>query len=86
MTILFDASAPVKSIRPFGRGLLASLPTYLASHTAADEAWLVADNARREAEDEDRAVDRRYSEVYAVDALTLGLIPIGATSIVGRND
>ena len=48
MTILFDARRPVKSARRFGAGILPTCPVYLADHTAADEAWLIEDNARRE--------------------------------------
>lgn len=48
MTILFDATRPVKSNRRFGRGILASLPVYHADHTAADEAWFSAEQARAE--------------------------------------
>lgn len=61
MTILFDAAAPVKSTHnTFGRGLLRSLPHAVdASHTASDEAWLVADRARRE---EDARYDRLAAE------------------------
>jgi len=91
MTILYPAPAAVKPARKprrFAAGLVASLPTYVADHTAADEAWLVEDNARRAAED--RAIDRRYSEAYATDCVSLGLIPndaaefIGATSLAGH--
>lgn len=45
MTILYDASLNVKPTTPqsFGRGILAARPAYRdISHTAADEAWYVA--------------------------------------------
>lgn len=90
MTILFDGRRPVKSGRPFGAGILASYPTYRSDHTAADEAWLIEDNARREAMA--RLVDRRYTESSAVDSLSIGLIPpdvaetIARTSLVGHDD
>ena len=58
MTILYPA--PIKSTRRFGAGILATVPTYSADHTAADEAWLVEDNARREGED--RRFDRMAAE------------------------
>ena len=88
MTILFDATRPVKSTRLFGAGLLRSLPTYRVSYMADDEAWLIEDNARREAES--RRIDRLYGESAAVDAMSRGLIPpdvaasIMATSLVGH--
>jgi hypothetical protein len=50
MTILFDATRQVKTTHRFGRGILRSLPTYHSPVSSADEAWLVADNARRERE------------------------------------
>ena len=71
MTILYPAPAPVKSARRFGAGLLASLPAYRADHTAADEAWLVHDNARREAEN--RHYDAMAAESAALDRLERGL-------------
>ena len=89
MTMIFDATCPVKSTRRFGAGLLATLPTYRVDYTAADEAWLIEDNARREAFD--RLTDRRYTESAAVDALSRGLIPcdvaasLMATSLVGHD-
>jgi hypothetical protein len=63
MTILFDATRPVKTTRRFGAGLLRSLPTYRTTVSAADEAWLIADNARRDAAN--RKLDRRASEAEA---------------------
>lgn len=40
MTILFDATRPVKSSRPFGAGLEA--PARPARHDSSDEAWWAA--------------------------------------------
>ena len=80
---------PVKSTRRFGAGLLATYPTYRVNHTAADEAWLIEDNAQRDAES--RMIDRRYFESAAVDALSRGLIPpdlaaeLMATSQIGHD-
>ena len=71
MTILFDAAAPVKSVRnTFGRGLLRSTPhTVDATHTAADEAWLIADRARRE---EDARFDRMAAQREAERLMEAG--------------
>jgi hypothetical protein len=73
MTILYDATRPVKTTRRFGAGILATYPTYRVDYSAADAAWLAADNARREAEN--RMFDRMAREAAALDALTRGLIP-----------
>jgi hypothetical protein len=74
MTILFDATRPVKSTRSarrFGAGLFQWTPMYHADHTAADEAWLIEDNARREAES--RLFDRMAAESRAVARHERGL-------------
>ena len=71
MTILFDASAPVKSARRFGAGLLPSRPSYRAPYTAADAEWLIADNARRDAEN--RHYDRLAAESAAMDRIESGI-------------
>lgn len=71
MTILYPAPAAVKSARRFGAGLLATRPTYRADHTAADAAWLAADNARRERLD--RRVDELAVERDALSRLEAGL-------------
>ena len=82
MITIFDATRPVKSARRFGAGLLAARPTYERTWTEADEAWLIEDNARREAES--RMIDRSYAESAAVDALSRGLIPTDvAASLMG---
>lgn len=47
MTILYPAPVAVKPARPFGKGILASRPTYRAPFTSADLAWLAADDGRR---------------------------------------
>ena len=75
MTTLYDATRPVKTARParrFGAGILATAPTYRVDYSAADAAWLAADNARRVAED--RELDRMAREAAALDGLTRGLI------------
>jgi hypothetical protein len=74
MTTLFDATRPVKTTRRFAAGLVATRPTYRADHTAADEAWLAEDNARREAAARDRHYDAAADEARALDALCLGLV------------
>ena len=73
MTILYPTPAAVKprSSRRFGQGILASLATYRADHTAADERWLAADNARRE--EEDRHIEQQYQESATLDRLERGL-------------
>lgn len=50
MTIFDSAAVSVKPAKPFGKGLLRSLPSYRRDHTASDDAWLTQDNARRAAE------------------------------------
>jgi len=90
MTILYPAPAAVKSTRRFADGILPPRPVYAADHTAADEVWLIADNARREAEARNRLIDCRYTEAYATDCVSLGLIPndaaefLGAKSFIGH--
>jgi hypothetical protein len=71
MSILFDRTRPVKGPADFGRGVFARR----AGHTASDEAWLVADNARREADARalDRLVDELAGEADAVRRLETGL-------------
>ena len=65
MVTLYDATRPVKTSRRFGAGLLRSLPTYRQTVSAADEAWLCEDNARREREAaEAAAYDRFVDAVY----------------------
>lgn len=63
MITLFDATRPVKTSRRFGAGLLRSLPTYRANFTAEDDAWRIADNARRDAAN--RRLDRMAAEAEA---------------------
>jgi hypothetical protein len=74
MTILFDATRPAKSTRPFGTGLIRSLPTYWADHTAEDAAWLVADNARAARAALDAELDDMAAEAEAVARLEMGLL------------
>lgn len=69
MTILYPAIAPVKPARRFGSGLLASRPAHRAPFTAADLAWLAADNARRE----DEHFDRMAEESTTLDRHESGL-------------
>ncbi len=73
MTTIFDATRPVKTTRRFGAGILRSLPTYTRTHSEADEAWLLADNARRDAANrrldglaDEAAAARRYEAGYTV--------------------
>ncbi len=68
MTTLFHSAAPVKTARRFGAGLLASRPAYRAPYTAADLAWLAADDARRE----DEHFDRMAEDSTALDRASLG--------------
>lgn len=69
MTILFNSAAPVKPARRFGAGVLRSLPSYRADHTASDAAWLAADTARRE----DAHYDRLAGESAALSLMEAGL-------------
>jgi hypothetical protein len=72
MTILFSSLAPVKSTsHRFGRGILPTYPTYRADHAAADAAWLVEDNARRDAAN--RRYDAMAAESAALSRLEAGL-------------
>jgi hypothetical protein len=71
MTTLFSSLAPVKPARRFGVGILATRPAYRADHTAADAAWLAADDARRD--DEDRRHDAAASESAHMDRYERGL-------------
>jgi len=75
MTILFDARRVVKSDN-FGRGILRSLPTVRVPYTVADDAWLVEDNARREAREIARnaRLERIYEAAQAVDRIANGHI------------
>jgi hypothetical protein len=71
MTILFDATRPVKSTRRFGAGILASAPHYhVSDHSVSDEAWLAEDNTRREYE---AWLDRLEAESDAIRRHELGL-------------
>jgi hypothetical protein len=76
MTILFSSQTPVKPSRPFGKGLLASRPHHFADHTASDDAWLAADNARRaraEAYASASRIDREAAYAEATDRLSRGV-------------
>ncbi len=64
MTILFDPAVRVKPAHRFGAGLLRSLPTYRSPVSSADEAWLVADNARREREERLAAREQAEADMY----------------------
>ena len=68
MTILYPSPSAVKPARRFAAGLLASRPSYRAPYTAADAAWLAADNARRE----DEHYDRLAADSAAMDRLEAG--------------
>lgn len=70
MTILFDATVPVKTARRFGSGILPTYPAYRAEFSAADLEWLAADNARREAAD--RVADLRWVESVTMDRIESG--------------
>lgn len=72
MSILQTTARRVKNTRParFGAGILPTRPVYRADFSASDSAWLVEDNARREAAD--RAADLRY-----VDSLNLSRLESG---------
>lgn len=71
MTTLFNSAAPVKPARKFAAGVLASRPAYSAPYTAADLAWLVEDDARREAAD--REFDRLAAESAFMDRYEAGI-------------
>jgi hypothetical protein len=64
--------APVRvplSRKPFGAGILRSLPTYRLDCTFEDESWW-AEEARRE---EDRMIDRLGREYEAQQRMEMGL-------------
>jgi hypothetical protein len=76
MTILFDATRPVKSKNPrrFAAGLLAFVPMTYVSHTASDETAyceMLADmeQARR---DFDQHIEERYQMSMALDRVCSG--------------
>ena len=89
MTILFDATAPVKSSKPFGAGLLpapASRPIAEPAPSrprpfepsATDRAWWAKESARLEAEriiSRVRELEYRAAESAAVDSLCGGFVP-----------
>jgi hypothetical protein len=69
MTTLYHFAAPV-NVANFGAGILASAPHFVVSdRSVSDEAWLVADNARREA----AMFDQLAGESAALDRLERGL-------------
>lgn len=73
MTILLDTARTVKPARrTFGRGILASRPTYHAPYTAADAIW-AAENLNAAATDYD-VVD---FDVMAADAAAMDRIEAG---------
>lgn len=79
MLTIFDATRPVKTSRRFAAGLLRSLPTYQTAVSAADEQWLVSDNARieREAAEAaayDRFVDAAYERLDDVGQCSLDVL------------
>ena len=69
MTILIDSANLVKP-RNFGRGILRTLPTYRRTWSDGDEAALIEDNARRDAEN--RRIDRHAAEAVTLDRLVNG--------------
>lgn len=69
MTTLYHFASPVKPARRFGAGLLRSLPTYRADHTASDAAWWAAECARLE----DARLDQRAAESAAMDRMEAGM-------------
>jgi hypothetical protein len=76
MTTLYDATRPVKTTRrPFGSGVLPYLLCSVEPQTAADEAWLVEDNARRKADARARRRARHAAESYGLDGLEAGFVP-----------
>jgi hypothetical protein len=70
MTILYPTTALVKT-RRFGAGILPSVPSYQADHTASDEAWYVSDSISRRALDAE--VDALFAESEAIRLVELGL-------------
>ena len=78
MTILFDATVavkPARNARRFGQGLLATYPTYRSDHTAADAAWLLADDLRREEAAKaafNAELEAMFEESLAVERMSLG--------------
>ncbi len=71
MTILFDARRPVKSHRPFGRGILASAPVFVVDHTTADAAWWAANAPANVGPEPDW--DALAAESAALSRLEIGL-------------
>jgi hypothetical protein len=66
-------SSPRRSsrpVRPFGQGVLASCLHFIVTdHSVSDEAWLIADNAAREA----AMLDQLAGEFIALDRLERGI-------------
>jgi hypothetical protein len=62
MTILFDASAPVKLSPSFGAGILPAAPVTRVDHTAEDASWWAAESARRDEAEFNRLADELASE------------------------
>ena len=82
MSILFDAGKPVKPARPFGAGILPADDLTTSSQvepTPADDGSVSAP-ARQEARD----FDMMAAESAALDALTLGLIPIDVAEWIAQ--
>lgn len=68
--LLFDSSR-LAARKPFGRGVLASMPAFRATtRTVSDEAWWASECARRDADD--RFLDRMYEESDALARVESG--------------
>ncbi len=68
---LLGCSLPRQPRPRFGAGILPTRPSYRAPFTASDEAWLIEDNARRDAENRD--LEQRAAEARFMDAFEMGV-------------
>jgi hypothetical protein len=76
MTILYDATRPVKPTRRFGAGLLAYAPNHRNPYTVADEAEYLQDLADRDqaVRDFDQHLEERALMSLARDRAERGLL------------
>jgi hypothetical protein len=75
MTILFDATAPVKLSPSFGAGILPTAPVQRVGHTSEDAAWWAAECAVAERAElnhyaDELAAEREWQDRYESGRLT----------------
>ena len=73
MAILFGSTRPRQISRQFGRGVLRTLPAYHETPTAADEAWYVQDQARRDEEARNRRLEQQAGVYECQSRMDAGL-------------